>query len=77
MSEFQADYHFISTLDDIAWTFNVRGSDVDYNPVGISYAIIGKSEAQFLLMKKLSAAVKNSLSKIILIFIHTMTSYLT
>jgi len=64
MSEFQADYHFISTLDDIAWTFNVRGSDVDYNPVGISYAIIGKSEAQFFVdEKKLSAAVKKQFIK--------------
>jgi Xaa-Pro aminopeptidase len=35
-----ADAHFISTLDDIAWLFNLRGSDVDYNPVFIAHALI-------------------------------------
>jgi Xaa-Pro aminopeptidase len=28
-----ATHHFISTLDDIAWVLNLRGADVDYNPV--------------------------------------------
>ena len=31
-----ADVHFVSTLDDIAWLFNLRGADVDYNPVFLS-----------------------------------------
>jgi len=35
-----ADYHFISSLDDIAWLFNLRGKDVDYNPVTLSFALI-------------------------------------
>ena len=35
-----ADAHFISTLDDIAWLFNLRGSDVDYNPIFIAHALI-------------------------------------
>jgi Xaa-Pro aminopeptidase len=41
MAERQADWHFIATLDDIAWLFNLRGSDVSYNPVFISFALIG------------------------------------
>lgn len=36
-----ADYCLITTLDDIAWTFNLRGSDVECNPVFIAYAIVG------------------------------------
>ncbi|MBK9255643.1 MAG: aminopeptidase P family protein [Saprospiraceae bacterium] len=40
MKSQNVDYHFISSLDDIAWTFNIRGKDVDYNPVVICYAII-------------------------------------
>lgn len=40
-----ADWHFIATVDDIAWLFNLRGSDVSYNPVFISFALIGKETA--------------------------------
>ena len=36
-----ADWHLISTLDDIAWLFNLRGADVSYNPVFIAHALIG------------------------------------
>jgi len=36
----KADYHLISSLDDIAWLFNLRGQDVDYNPVTLSFALI-------------------------------------
>lgn len=35
------DWHFISTLDDIAYLFNLRGSDVDHNPVFVAHALIG------------------------------------
>ena len=34
------DAIYISALDEIAWLLNVRGSDVDYNPVVISYLIV-------------------------------------
>ncbi|HEK1688341.1 TPA: aminopeptidase P family protein [Pseudomonas putida] len=40
-----ADWHFIATLDDIAWLFNLRGSDVSYNPVFVSFALIGGDQA--------------------------------
>jgi len=32
--------YLISSLDDIAWTLNLRGSDIDYNPVFLSYLLI-------------------------------------
>ncbi|HEY5509174.1 MAG TPA: aminopeptidase P family N-terminal domain-containing protein, partial [Paludibacter sp.] len=35
-----ANVFVMSALDDIAWLFNIRGNDVDYNPVVISYALI-------------------------------------
>ena len=35
----------VSTLDSIAWTFNLRGADVPYNPVVIAYAIVEPEEA--------------------------------
>ncbi|KAK2879279.1 hypothetical protein FQN49_001025 [Arthroderma sp. PD_2] len=36
----------ISTLDEIAWLFNLRGSDIPYNPVFFSYAIVTPSVAE-------------------------------
>jgi len=35
-----ATHHFVSTVDDIAWLFNLRGSDVSYNPVFLAHALI-------------------------------------
>ena len=35
-----ATHHFISTVDDIAWLFNLRGSDVSYNPVFLAHALL-------------------------------------
>jgi Xaa-Pro aminopeptidase len=40
-----ADWHFIATLDDIAWLFNLRGSDVSYNPVFLAFALINQQQA--------------------------------
>lgn len=45
MSEWDADYHLITSLDDIGWALNIRGTDVEYNPVAISYAVIGKTDS--------------------------------
>lgn len=51
-----ADTHIICALDEIAWLFNLRGSDVDYNPVFLSYAVIEKEKAfLFTDMEKLDA----------------------
>lgn len=35
----------VSALDEVAWLFNLRGSDVECNPVFYSYAIISKADA--------------------------------
>jgi len=40
MRKFDAHVFVISALDEIAWLFNLRGNDVDYNPVVIAYALI-------------------------------------
>lgn len=52
MKEKKADYFLIGSLDDIAWLFNIRGDDVKYNPVIISYALIDKSSAKLFLDKE-------------------------
>jgi Xaa-Pro aminopeptidase len=40
MTKMGASRHFISTLDDIAWLFNLRGADVNYNPVFLAHALV-------------------------------------
>ena len=42
MDEYQADYHIITSLDDIAWLLNIRGNDIHCSPVVLSYLIAGK-----------------------------------
>ena len=44
-----ATHHFISTLDDLAWLFNLRGADVPYNPVFVAHALIDLSSAQLFI----------------------------
>ena len=44
MRKHQADFHVITALDEIAWLFNLRGSDIAYNPVFLSYAVIGETQ---------------------------------
>lgn len=44
------DFHLVSTLDDVAWLFNLRGRDVECNPVFYAYAIVGK-EASWLFIE--------------------------
>lgn len=39
------DFHLLSALDDIAWTFNIRGNDVLYSPLVVSFALISQSES--------------------------------
>ncbi|MFC0251606.1 aminopeptidase P family protein [Massilia consociata] len=45
MEQHGAGYHFISTLDDIAYLFNLRGADVSFNPVFLAHALIGRADA--------------------------------
>ena len=40
MSKKNASHHLLSTLDDIAWALNLRGSDVPMNPIFIAYLLI-------------------------------------
>jgi Xaa-Pro aminopeptidase len=45
MASLGATHHFVSTVDDIAWIFNLRGSDVDYNPVFLAHALLDATTA--------------------------------
>lgn len=45
MQALKAENHLISSLDDIAYLTNLRGSDVEYNPVFLSHLLITQKEA--------------------------------
>lgn len=54
---------FLSALDEIAWTLNLRGNDVKCNPVVISYLLITQKEAFFFIDRsKLDVEVKEYLT---------------
>ena len=64
MAERGADWHFLATLDDIAWLFNLRGADVSYNPVFISFALIGPdSVSLFVASQKINASLRSLLEQ--------------
>jgi len=46
----EADATLICQLDDVAWTFNLRGSDINYNPLFTSYGYIDRQQAILFIM---------------------------
>lgn len=64
MHEQGAQWHFVSTLDDLAWLFNLRGADVNYNPVFVAHALVGLERATlFVADGKVSAELATSLAR--------------
>jgi Xaa-Pro aminopeptidase len=58
-----ATHHFISTVDDIAWLFNLRGADVNFNPVFLAHALIDAHGATlFVADGKVPAALRSVLA---------------
>jgi Xaa-Pro aminopeptidase len=49
MRQHRTEWHLLSTLDDIAWLFNLRGSDLHYSPFFIAHALIGLDRATLFL----------------------------
>ncbi len=45
MRAYQADVHLLASLDDIAWLYNIRGNDIQCNPVVLSYAVVDEKNA--------------------------------
>lgn len=59
LREHHADGVLVSALDDIAWTLNLRGTDVHCNPVFVSYLLISSDQVSlFVNPKKISSEVK-------------------
>ncbi|WP_289000286.1 aminopeptidase P family protein [uncultured Psychrobacter sp.] len=62
MQEAGATHHLLSSLDDIAWLTNLRGSDVDYNPVFLAHMLISADSATlFVDNSKVSSDIAKAL----------------
>ena len=44
LKKYDADFQVITALDELAWVFNLRGSDILYNPVFAGYGAVGKND---------------------------------
>ena len=63
MKRVGATHHIVSALDEIAWVLNLRGSDVEYNPVFLSHLLIGVDGATlFAEAAKLDSALRKALA---------------
>lgn len=64
LREKHADGMLVSALDDIAWTLNLRGTDVHCNPVFVSYLLISTDNVSlFVDVKKISEEVADYLEQ--------------
>ena len=64
LREQHADGMLMTALDDIAWTLNLRGSDVHCNPVFVSYLLISSTSATLYINKvKLTPEVESYLKE--------------
>ena len=64
LDKLDADGLIAVTLDAVAWIFNMRGSDVDFNPVAVAYGYVSKKESVlFVDAEKLDDSTKNTLLK--------------
>jgi Xaa-Pro aminopeptidase len=58
-----ATTHILTSLDDIAWLFNIRGNDIIHTPVVLSYAVITLEKAYlFIDEAKLNTEIKSELT---------------
>ncbi len=63
MARHGATHHFISTVDDIAWLTNLRGADVEYNPVFLAHLLVSATQATlFVGAGKVAAALAAQLA---------------
>lgn len=64
MKECGATAHVLTTLDDICWTLNIRGNDIEFFPLVLSYAVITMDKMDLYINEaKLSDEIKADLAK--------------
>lgn len=64
MKEAGANAHIITTLDDIAWLMNIRGNDIEFFPLILSYAVVTLERVDLYIdASKLSSEIQDALAK--------------
>ncbi|MGH4124680.1 MAG: aminopeptidase P family protein [Clostridium sp.] len=64
MKDTGANYHIITTLDDIAWLLNIRGNDVMYSPLVLCYAVVTMEKVDlFIEESRIDVSVREALAK--------------
>ncbi len=64
MKKHSATAHILTTLDDICWILNIRGNDVAFSPLVLSYAIISMEKMDLYMDEtKLSDEIKENFAK--------------
>ena len=64
MQDKGATHHWIATLDDLAWLLNLRGADVEYNPVFLGHALVSQNHATLFVGEgKVPGALQQSLAR--------------
>lgn len=64
MKEAGTNVHVVSTIDDICWTLNIRGNDIDFFPLVLSYGIITMDSFELYIdERKLDDKLKAKLAK--------------
>lgn len=64
MAENQATVHVLTTLDDICWTLNIRGNDIEFFPLVLSYAVITMEQVHLYIDEsKIDEEIKASFEK--------------
>lgn len=59
-----AQWHWLSSLDDIAWLLNLRGSDVQFNPVFMAHVLVGLEEVRlFVDLAKVNSSLVEALGR--------------
>ncbi len=62
ITKHKADWYLVSALDEIAWVLNLRGKDVNFNPVFYAYLLIGLEDSYlFIDERKVPEAVQRVL----------------
>ena len=64
MKESGADVHIIASLDDTCWLLNVRGDDIDFFPLMLSYSIVTMDSMELYVdERKLDDQIRAELAK--------------
>ncbi len=64
MAEMKTDYHLLTSCDDIMWLLNIRGADITYSPLLLSFAIVSADQVLFFASEeKIPSGLKSELDR--------------